>query len=386
MSVIRRNVLGQYLENIDLIFYLSNFKRGDYFMKSRYLLSLLFLSVVGSSCLAADNLSNLPMDTEVRASNWKPSLRYPDPVVEVLDPSFRKYRLFSASVEQLATGFRWAEGPAWNAQEGYLVFSDLPNNQMVKWDEKTGKTSALKATSNNSNGNIFDLQGRLITAEHLTRRVIRKELDGSETVLADNYKGKKLNSPNDFAIESDGSVWFTDPPFGIGGYYEGEKATPDLDFHGVYRVDGKTGDLKLVLKDLKGPNGLAFSPDGKYLYIVEGRAKPNRLIWKYEVNKNGTLTNKTKFFDAVNHGGLDGIKVDEDGNIWAGWGSNGAQGVDPAPLDGVICINPKGKIIGHIHTPERCANITFGGKYKNRLFMTCSHSIYSLYVNTRGAY
>lgn len=355
-------------------------------MKNHFLFGLLFSSVIASNCLAADSLSNVPIDTQVRASNWKPSLRYPDPAVEVLDPSFNKLKLFSASLEMVATGFRWAEGPAWNKQEGYLVFSDLPNNQMVKFDPTTGKATALKPYSNNSNGNIFDLQGRQITAEHLTRRVVRKEVDGTETVLADNYQGKRLNSPNDLAIENDGSVWFTDPPFGIGGYYEGEKAKPELDFHGVYRVDAKTGELKLVLKDLQGPNGLAFSPDGKYLYVVEGRAKPDRLIWKYDVQPNGTLSNKTKFFAGKGHGGLDGFKVDENGNIWAGWGSTGHPEADPEKLDGVVVINPEGKIIGHIHTPERCANLTFGGKHNNRLFMTCSHSIYSIYVNTRGAY
>ncbi len=355
-------------------------------MKNRYFLGLLISSVLTSTTVIAEDFSNTPIDTQARASNWKPSLRYPDPAVEVLDDTFLKYRLFNASLEQIATGFRWAEGPAWNKKENYLVFSDLPNNRLIKWDEKTGKVSALKADSNNSNGNVFDLQGRMVTAEHLGRRVIRTEPDGSITVLADNYQGKKLNSPNDLAIESDGSIWFTDPPFGIGGYYEGEKAAPDLDFHGVYRIDAKSGKLKLVLKDLKGPNGLAFSPDGKKLYIVEGRAKPNRLIWTYDVGADGTLTNKSKYFEALNNGAIDGFKIDEDGNVWAGWGSTGAVGVDPAPLDGIIVINPEGKIIGHIHAPERCANLTFGGKHNNRIFKTCSHSIYSLYVNTRGAY
>lgn len=355
-------------------------------MKGKYLLGLLISSVTMSNAISAEEFSNMPIDVQARASNWKPSLRYPDPAIEVLDESFLKYRLFNASLEQIATGFRWAEGPAYNKKGNYLVFSDLPNNRLVKWDEKTGEVTALKAQSNNSNGNVFDLQGRLITAEHLGRRVIRTEEDGSVTVLADNYQGKKLNSPNDLAIETDGSIWFTDPPFGIGGYYEGEKATPDLDFQGVYRIDAKSGELKLVLKDLKSPNGLAFSSDGKHLFIVEGRAKPNRLIWKYDVSKDGSLTNKTKYFEALNNGALDGIKVDEDGNIWAGWGSTGAPDVDPAPLDGIIVINPGGKIIGHIHAPERCANLAFGGKHNNRIFMTCSHSIYSLYVNTRGAY
>lgn len=355
-------------------------------MKRKILCGIILSALFCSVNVNADDQVNQAIDVSARAANWKPSLRYPDPAVEVLDPSFLKYRLFGASVEQLATGFRWIEGPAWNSQKGYLVFSDIPNNRLMKWDEKTSKTSIFKNASNNSNGNIYDLQGRLITAEHLGRRVIRTEANGKITVLADHYQGKRLNSPNDLAIQADGSVWFTDPPFGISNYYEGVKAKSELGYDGVYRIDAKTGKLHLVLNDLHGPNGLVFSPDGKYIYIIEGRAQPDRLIWRYDVQNDGSLTNKTKFFDATNNGALDGIKMDEDGNIWAGWGSTGALGVDPAPLDGVIVINPEGKVIGHIHTPERCPNITFGGPNKNRLFMACSHSVYSIYVNTRGAY
>jgi gluconolactonase len=354
-------------------------------MKKSYLLGLIMSSIITSQLVIADELPALPMDTQARAANWQPSLRYPDPAVEVIDPSFMNYRQFNASLEQLATGFRWAEGPAWNTKQGYLVFSDIPNSRIMKWDDKTGKTTVLDANSNNSNGNIFDAQGRQIVAEHLTRRVIRIEKDGSETILADNYQGKKLNSPNDFAIDAAGSIWFADPPFGIGGNYEGKKAPMELDFHGVYRIDAKSGQLQVKLRDLKGPNGLTFSPDGKSIYILETLAQPN-VIWRYSVGEEGKLSNKTKFFEAAENGALDGFKFDVDGNLWAGYGSNGALGVDPATLDGVIVINPKGKIIGHIHTPERCTNLTFGGQHKNRLFMTCSHSLYSLYVNTSGAY
>ncbi|MFX4228672.1 MAG: SMP-30/gluconolactonase/LRE family protein [Porticoccaceae bacterium] len=354
-------------------------------MKNKHMQAVLLTTVMASAQTIAEDF-NQAIDVTARASNWKPSLRYPDPAIEVIDPSFMKYRLFNASVEQLATGFRWGEGPAWNEEEGYLVFSDLPNSRMIRWDEQAGKASVYNAESNNSNGNIYDLQGRLITAEHLGRRVIRTEKDGSTTVLADSYQGRKLNSPNDLAIESDGSVWFTDPPFGLGSYYEGVITEPELDFHGVYRVDAETGELELILDGLVGPNGLAFSPDGKYLYVVEARATPNRLLWRYDVGANGNLSNKTLHFEAFNSGAIDGFKVDVDGNIWAGWGSDGTPGVDPAPMDGVIVINPNGEIIGHIHTPERCANVVFGGEHRNRLLMTCSHSIYSLFVNTQGAY
>ena len=355
-------------------------------MKKNCLSVFMLISVLAGTYSMANDFSNLPIDTEARASNWKPSLRYPDPAIEVIDPSFLKYRLFNASIDQLATGFRWGEGPAWNAEEGYLLFSDLPNNRIIKWHEESGETTVFNADSNNSNGNIYDLQGRLVTAEHLGRRVIRTEPDGSVTVLADNYRGKKLNSPNDLAVEADGSIWFTDPPFGLGSYYEGVITKPELDFHGVYRIDGATGELQLILDDLVGPNGLAFSPDDEYLYVIESRATPNRLLWRYKVGDNGELSNKTLHFEAFNSGAIDGFKVDIDGNIWTGWGSNGALGVDPAPMDGVLVINPEGEIIGHIHTPERCANVAFGGEHKNRLFMTCSHSLYSLYVNTQGAY
>jgi gluconolactonase len=354
-------------------------------MRNKNLASVLLAVLMASATLVAEEF-NPAIDVEARAANWNPSLRYPDPAIEVLDPSFMKYRLFNASVEQLTTGFRWGEGPAWNKEEGYLVFSDLPSNRIIRWDEETGKASIHKPDSSNANGNIYDLQGRLVTAEHLGRRVIRTNHDGSVTVLADSYQGKQLNSPNDLAVETDGSIWFTDPPFGLGSYYEGDVAEPELDFHGVYRIDGETGELQLILDDLVGPNGLAFSPDGNYLYVVEARATPNRLLWRYDVAENGNLSNKTLHFEAFNSGAIDGFKVDVDGNIWAGWGSNGALGVDPAPMDGVIVINPEGDIIGHIHTPERCANVEFGGEHRNRLYMTCSHSLYSLYVNTQGAY
>lgn len=356
-------------------------------MKKTYLLGLVVSAITVSTSLSAENLANMPIDVSVRAENWQPSLRYPDPLVEVLDESFLKYRLFSASVEMLATGFRWTEGPAWNRAGGYLVFSDIPNNRMMKWDEKSSATTAYNASVNNSNGIIYDQQGRMINVEHLNRRVIRTELDGTTTILADSYAGKPLNSPNDLAVSPvDGSVWFTDPIFGIVGYYEGEKGAQEQDVQGVYRIDAVTGDIKLVLKDLNAPNGLAFSKDGKQLFVVDVRSKPTRTILRYDVQADGTLLNKTVHFAADKDAALDGITVDEDGNIWAGYGSTGALGVDPASLDGVIVINPKGKIIGHIHTPERCANVTFGGRYNNRLFMACSHSLYSLYVNTRGAY
>ena len=316
--------------------------------------------------------------------DFQPNQRYPDPSVQILDPSFARYRIFSSSVEQLASGMRWAEGPVWIGDGRYLLVSDIPNNRILRWDEVTGMTSVFRQPSNFANGLVRDRQGRLLACEHLTRRVTRTEHDGSITVLADNHEGKRLNSPNDIVCKSDGSVWFTDPSFGIGGNYEGDKAAPEVP-HSVYRIDPQTGRLERILDELSGPNGLCFSPDESRLYVVESRAQPNRLIWAYDVTAQGRLENKRKHVDADGPGALDGIKCDEDGNLWCGWGSNGTAGADAAELDGVMVFSPQGKPIGHIRLPERCANLCFGGAKKNRLFMASSHSLYSLYVETRGA-
>jgi len=307
---------------------------------------------------------------------WQPAEHYPDPAVETIDPSFAQYRLFNAAVERLATGMRWCEGPVWLGDMRSLLWSDIPNNRIMRWDEETGQTSVFRKPSDNANGNTRDRQGRLVTCEHGTRRVTRTEYDGTITVLADSYQGKRLNSPNDVVVKSDGSVWFTDPPFGIGGNYEGTKATPESP-QNVYRIDGATGELTVALADIRGPNGLAFSPDESVLYLVESRATPNRLIRAYDVRDGKTLVNDRVFIDA-GPGTPDGFRVDVDGNLWCGWGMT-------AELNGVAVFNPAGKMIGLIHLPERCANLCFGGKLRNRLFMASSQSIYALYVNTQGA-
>jgi gluconolactonase len=241
----------------------------------------------------------------------------------------------------------------------------------------------FREPSNFANGLARDRQGRLLACEHLGRRVTRTEYDGRITVLADSFNGKRLNSPNDIICKKDGSIWFTDPPFGIGGHWEGEKATPELP-HSVYRID-TAGKLSLVLDNLAGPNGLCFSPDEKRIFIVEARATPNRLVWAYDVAADGSLSNKKVHIDANGPGSIDGIKCDEEGNIWCGWGSNGAPTANAADLDGVICFNPQGKPIGHIRLPERCANLCFGGPKNNRLFMASSHSLYSVHLEVRGA-
>ncbi len=308
---------------------------------------------------------------------WEPSQRYPDPAVQVLDASFSQYRWPLASVEQLATGCRWSEGPVYVGDGRYVLWSDIPNDRILKWEEETGAVSVFRKTSHNSNGNTRDRQGRLVTCEHRGRRVTRTEYDGSITVLMDHYQGRKLNSPNDVVVKSDGSIWFTDPVFGILGYYEGEKAEPELPAV-VYRIDGQTGEASVVADDVDGPNGLAFSPDESILYVVASRAQPTRKIVAYDVVGGTKLANQRVFIDA-GPGTPDGFRVDIHGNLWCGWGMG-----DPE-LDGVRIFNNAGAPIGHIALPERCANLCFGGRWRNRLFMAASHSLYALYVNTQGA-
>ena len=311
--------------------------------------------------------------------------RYPDPAVEVLDPAFLRYRIFSASVEQLGSGLRWAEGPVWFGDGRYLLFSDIPNNRIMRWDETTSGLSVFRQPSNHSNGLTRDRQGRLIACEHLTRCITRTEYDGSITVLADRFDGKRFNSPNDIVCASDGSIWFSDPVFGISGAWEGEKAEPELPL-GVYRIDAQSGKVTRVIDEMAAPNGLCFSPDERTLYVVESRATPFRRIWAYSVSKDGKrLGRRRPFVDANGPGAFDGIKADVDGNLWCGFGSNGSPEADPAALDGVMVYDPQGRPLAHIHLPERCANLCFGGAKRNRLFMAASHSLYALYIETRGA-
>ncbi|WP_439597266.1 SMP-30/gluconolactonase/LRE family protein [Falsiroseomonas sp.] len=305
-----------------------------------------------------------------------PQGRYPDPAVEVLDPSFNRYRLVLAAVERLATGFRWSEGPVWFGDQRCLIWSDIPNNRLMRWHEVDGRVDVFREPANNPNGNTRDRQGRLITCEHLTRRVTRTELDGRITVLADRFDGKPLNSPNDVVVKSDGSIWFTDPPFGVLGFYEGEMARPELPTN-IYRIDGTSGQITLASGDVGRPNGLAFSPDERILYVVEAAASP-RVIRAFDVGEGGRLSNNRIFFQCKDGETPDGFRLDVDGNLWCGWGMGTPE------LDGVRVISKEGVPIGHIHLPERCANLTFGGRHRNRLFMPASRSLYSLYVNTQG--
>lgn len=315
------------------------------------------------------------------AQEAKSPVPYPDPAVEVVDPRFAKYKVASAAVERLWTGTRWAEGPVWVGDGGYLLFSDIPNNRMLRWLEETGEVTEFRRPSNYSNGNCRDREGRLITCEHDSRRVTRTEHDGSITVLMDSFQGKKLNAPNDVVVHSDGAIWFSDPGYGIMSNYEGHKTAFELPAV-VYRLDAKTRVATVVVSDLDKPNGLCFSPDEKLLYVVDSGApkqpKDPRPIRVYDV-VDGTRLKNGRMFANMSPGNSDGIRCDVDGNIWsaAGW-------VEGKDYNGVHVFAPDGTLIGKIHLPETCANLCFGGAKRNRLFMTASQSLYSLYVGTEG--
>jgi len=308
-------------------------------------------------------------------------MTYPDPAVEIVDPQFAKYKILNAAVERLYTGARWAEGPVWFGDGRYLLFSDIPNNRILRWLEDTGEVSVFRNPSNYSNGNSRDSQGRLLTCEHDSRRLTRTEYDGTITVLMDRFEGKPLNAPNDLAVHSDRSVWFTDPGYGIMSHYEGHKAPFELSAN-VYRLDPQTGAATVVASDLDKPNGICFSPDEKRLYIVDtgdpkGPGVP-RPIWVYDVEDQKRVKNK-RLFANMAPGSSDGIRCDVEGNVWsaAGWAGEG--------YNGVHVFAPTGTLIGRIHLPEICGNLCFGGAKKNRLFMTASQSLYALYVGTEGA-
>jgi len=282
-----------------------------------------------------------------------------------------------AGVERLFTGCRWAEGPVWFGDGRYLLWSDIPNDRILKWEEETGAVSVFRKPSNYANGNYRDRQGRLVTCEHGGRRITRTEYDGSITVLLDRFEGKRLNSPNDLVVKSDGSIWFTDPQFGISSDYEGDRAEPELPMN-VYRFDPTTGRAAVVSDDIIAPNGLAFSPDEKRLYIVESRSTPRNIL-AFDVVDDGKRLANRRVLVSAGPGTPDGLRCDEDGNLWCGWGMGSPE------LDGVMVFSPEGEPIGRIELPERCANLCFGGRKRNRLFMAASRSVYALYVNTRGA-
>ena len=294
---------------------------------------------------------------------------------EILDPRFRRYTIPIVFLEKLHGGMRWAEGPVWFADHHCLIWSDLPNNRMLRWDEMTGLVTTFRNPSNFSNGNTRDREGRLVSCEHRGRRVTRTELNGDITVLADSYQGKRLNSPNDVVVRSDGSVWFTDPTYGISAEYEGGKAESEIGGCNVYRFDPRDGDLRVVVDDFSRPNGLAFSPDEKRLYVADSGFWPNpdapHHIRCFDVDDDGHLRN-SRVIAEISPGIPDGFRIDVDENIWTSAG------------DGVQCFTAGGDLIGKIPVPEKVANVCFGGQARDRLFI-CGHtSLYAINVNTRG--
>jgi gluconolactonase len=343
-----------------------------------------------------------------------PNVYFTDPDVITIDPVFNGLRQVNAPIQRLWTGALWSEGPAWSGQGRYLVWSDIPNNRQLRWSEDDGRVSVFRMPSNNSNGNTFDFQGRQLSCEHLTRRVVRYEHDGSITLIADKFNGKRLNSPNEVVAHPDGSYWFTDPPYG-GQLYEGApdaaggpsnragrlkprlgqpleigEAKRELPT-GVYRVD-PSGRVDLVVGEdqVPDPNGLAFSPDYKKLYVISTGRGPgdtgpggNRDMHVFDVGADNKPANRKILTDFMVDGikcGPDGVRCDVDGNLWCS--SNAGRAVG---YSGVTVWTPEGKLIGRIRLPEVCGNVCFGGPKRNRLFMAASQSLYALYVSTQGA-
>jgi gluconolactonase len=343
-----------------------------------------------------------------------PTTYFTDPDILTVDPAFNGLVQPNTPILRLWTGALWMEGPAWNAQGRYLVWSDIPNNRQLRWLEDDARVTVFRNPSNNSNGNTFDFQGRQLSCEHLTRRLVRYENDGSVTVIADSYDGKRLNSPNDVVPHPDGSYWFTDPPYG-GMLYEG---APDAaggpsnragrlknrlgqaaEIGGlkrelptnVYRAD-PSGRVELVVGEdqVPDPNGLTFSPDYKRLYVASTGKGPGDTgpggkgdLHVFDVGDDHKLSNQKLFSDCMIDGvkcGPDGLRCDVEGNVWAS--SNAGRSVG---YSGVIVWSPQGKLLGRIRIPEVCGNVCFGGPKRNRLFMAASQSLYAVYLATQGA-
>lgn len=311
-------------------------------------------------------------------NRWAPDaapIRYPDPNVQVLDPRFAKYVLPMAAVERIAGGCRFTEGPVWFGDGRYLLWSDIPNDRILKWEEETGAVSVYRRPSNYANGNTRDRQGRLVTCEMGSQRLTRTEYDGTITVLAETFEGKRLTGPNDVVVKSDGSVWFSDNGAGIRGNYLGNKGVQEHPFR-VYRIDPRTAAITVAVGDMERPNGLAFSPDEARLYIVDTPGG-DKTVHVYDIVDDGTRAANGRVFFNTMPGYADGIRVDTDGNVWCGF--SGGEGED-----GVAVFAPDGALIGRILLPERCANVAFGGTKRNRLFMAASQSVYALYVEAQG--
>jgi gluconolactonase len=330
-------------------------------------------SVLAGLAAGAAALAAAP---RAQAAQWTTNLGYPDPRVKILDQAFASLRVGLAGVEQLATGFRFTEGPVWFGAHQSLIFSDIPGNKLYRWDDINRQVSVFRSPSNHVNGGCHDREGRLISCEQLNRRVVRTEHDGSITVIAERFEGKRLNSPNDVVVKSDGAIWFTDPPNGITNDYEGRRADQEQAATNVFRVDPKSGQLSVVAGDIR-PNGLCFSHDETKFYVTDSTMNP-RGIKVYDVVADGTKLANPRPFITHATSTADGIKCDWQGNIWASWGAGEGE-------SGVRVFSPDGKAVLQIELPERAANLCFGGPVGNRVFMTAQQSLYSVFVGTRGA-
>jgi gluconolactonase len=333
-------------------------------------------------------ISNPPRDFGPEAT----TTYFTDPDVLTVDPAFGALVQGNASIKRIWIGSMWAEGPAWNSQGRYLLWSDIPANRQMRWVEDDGRVTVFRNPSNFSNGNTFDFQGRQISCEHAARRVVRYEHDGSTTIVAEAYQGKRLNSPNDVVVHRDGSIWFTDPPYGAQLYEGGATRSVQRELPtNVYRVDSP-GQVSLVIPEeqVPDPNGLAFSPDFNRLYVTSTGKGPGDAgsggkgeVYVFDVASGGTVSGRRLFTDCAIDGikcGPDGLRCDVEGNVWVASNAGRALG-----YSGVTVWNPAGKLLGRIRLPEVCANLTFGGPRRNRLFMAASQSIYALYVATQGA-
>ena len=331
-----------------------------------------FAAAAGAGAtLAAQNLSTA---TTPRDWTGQQPVQYPDPDIIALDSRFRKYMIGNTVIRRMYTGTLWSEGPAWNGVGRYLVWSDIPNNVQMRWLEEDGRVTVFRNPSGYSNGNTFDFEGRELSCEHGNRRVARYEPDGTVTVIAGMFEGKRLNSPNDIVVHPDGGVWFTDPTYGIQGNYEGFKAQSELK-PAVYRADPKTGQIRKMTDEPDQPNGVCFSPDYKKLYVADTGAPGETRV--YDVD-GASLRNGKRFVKLEAAPGIpsaaDGVRCDTDGNLWCG------------ARPGVQIVAPDGARIGMIRLPENCANISFGGTKRNRLFMAASQSLYAVYVGATGAH
>jgi gluconolactonase len=294
----------------------------------------------------------------------------------VLDPRFNALIFGHTKLEKLWNGARWAEGPAYFAAGRYLIFSDIPNDRLMRYDETDGSMSVFRTPCFNENGHTVDQQGRLISCEHRGRVVSRTEFDGSRTVLAAQYKGKRLNSPNDVVVKSDGSIWFTDPSYGIDSEYEGDKCPSEQDGCYVYRIDPQSGEVAAVITEMHKPNGIAFSPDESLLYVADTGMTHDPsvapVIRRYKVGADGRSVSDGAVFATSKNGLFDGFRVDTLGNVWSSTGT------------GVDCYHPDGTLLGYIPIPEIVGNVTFGGPKRNRLYICGQTSLYSLFLNTQG--